>query len=109
MQEIDEEHRIGDKAIELILRTGERDIDHCPSNNAGASVEEELDVDGAYPGIEFDPHVKIIEGVAAKFAVFGMGRPKMGFEVDEEGEQIAHAIPGDQEGSPVVEDNSGRE
>lgn len=69
LQDVDEDHGVGDVAIELLLLGHVGQIDESPGDDAGATVEEQLEVEPpANAGVEFDAHHVVVEEVAREFA-----------------------------------------
>lgn len=57
MQNVEQDHRVGDVPNLLILSSGKRNVNQGPSNDAGAAVVEQLKVpELAEAGIHFNAH-----------------------------------------------------
>ena len=110
MQPIQQHHRISHIANPLILRARKTKVDQRPRHNPGSSIMEKLEIEPLpNPRIEFDTHVQVVDRGGGEFAVFGVGGEEVGFDVAEEGEEVAVDVGGDEEGAPVVVDNGGAE
>lgn len=69
LQHVDEDHGVCDVAVELLLLGHVRQVDERPGHDAGATVEEQLEVEPlAHARVEFDAHHKVIDQVPREFA-----------------------------------------
>lgn len=106
MEQVKEDHGVGDIANLLVLGSGEGQVDHGPGDNSGATVVEKLEVKVfAETGVELDTHEEIVDERAGELAVGGVGGEEVGLDVAEEGEEVSVGVGGDQETTPVVVDN----
>lgn len=78
MAEIQQHHRVGDMAVELVLLGGERYVDQCPQDNANAAVVEELKVDWADARVELNAHKQVVDVRVAELVVFAVGWRNVG-------------------------------
>lgn len=106
VEQVQEDHRVGDIANLLVLGSGEGQVDHGPGNDSGATVVEELEVKVlAETRVELDTHKEIVDERTGELAVSGVGGEEVGFDVAEEGEEVSVGVGSDQETTPVVVDN----
>lgn len=69
LQHVDEDHGVGDVPVELLLLGHVRQVDERPGHDAGATVEEQLEVEPlADARVEFDAHHEVIDEVPREFA-----------------------------------------
>ena len=62
LEEIDEDHAIGDIAVLLVLGAKEGEVDEGPSNDAGSAVVEQLEVpELSETGVHFDSHEEVVD------------------------------------------------
>jgi len=73
VENVDEDHRVGDGPVELVLLEGKGKVEEAPGHEAGALLAEELDVDWADEGDEVAAHPKVVKDVAT-VAVLGDAR-----------------------------------
>lgn len=106
VEQVQENHRVGDIADLLVLGSGEGQVDHGPGNDSGATVVEELEVKVlAETGVELDTHEKIVDEGTGELAVGGVRGEEVSLDVAEEGEEVSVGVGSDQETTPVVVDN----
>lgn len=69
LQHIDQDHRVGNMAVELLLFGCVRQVDECPGHDARSPVEEELEVK-PFPnaGVELNAHHEVVEDITGEFA-----------------------------------------
>lgn len=69
LQHVDQNHRVGDVAVQLLLLGHVRKIDESPGYNAWAAIEEKLEVEPlADARVELDAHHVIVEDVPCELA-----------------------------------------
>src|SRR5687767_4744589 len=62
VQEVEQDHRVGDIANLLVLGSSKRQVDHGPGNNSRTAVVEELEVKVlSETGVELDTHEEIVD------------------------------------------------
>jgi hypothetical protein len=106
MEQVEEDHGVGDIADLLVLGSGKGQVDHGPGDNSRATIVEELEVKVfAETRVELDTHEEIVDERAGELAVGGVGGEEVGLDVAEEGEEVSVGVGGDQKTTPVVVDN----
>lgn len=70
LQYIDQNHRVGDVAIQLLLLGHVRQIDQSPGHNAWAAIEEKLEVKPlANAWVELNAHHVVVKDISCELAV----------------------------------------
>lgn len=74
--------------FELSGREGQ--VDQRPENDSDASIVEKFEVpEFSESGVQFDSHKEIIDLIARKLSVFGVGGEKMGLHVAENTQAVS--------------------
>lgn len=69
LQDVDQDHGVGDVAVELLLLGREGQVDEGPGDDPGAPVEEELEVKPLPDsGVELNTHHVVVKEVARELA-----------------------------------------
>lgn len=69
LEHVDQNHGVGDIAIQLHLLSSVREVDESPSNYPRSTIKEELEVKPLpYSRVELNSHHVIIENISGKFA-----------------------------------------
>ena len=103
MQQVQQDHRVGDIANLLVLSSSERQVDHGPGNNSRATVVEELEVEElAETGVELDTHKEIIDERTRELAIGRVRGEGVGLDVAEKGQEVSVQVGGNQKTTPVV-------
>lgn len=95
LQDVDEDHGVGDVAVELLLLGQVGQINEGPGHDARAAIEEQLEVEPlADARVEFNAHHVVVEKVTCEFAAVakmtndGMSQDRAA------GEKISTAVTG---------------
>lgn len=69
LQYVDQDHGVGDVAVEFLLLSHVRQVDQSPGHNAWPSIEEQLKVKPlSDAGIELDSHHVVVEKIPCELA-----------------------------------------
>lgn len=69
LQDVDKDHGVGDVPVELLLLGHVRQVDEGPGHDAGAAVEEQLEVEPlADARVELNAHHVVVDEVTREFA-----------------------------------------
>lgn len=106
VEQVQEDHRVGDIANLLILSSGEGQINHGPCDDSRTTVVEKLKVkELANTRVEFNTHQEIVDERTRELAVGRVGGEGVGLDEAEEGQEVSVHVGSDQETAPVVVDN----
>ena len=65
LEEADEDHRVADNPVSLVLLDEHAVVDDDPANQPGTHLTEHLPVQQVGPGVEFPPHEPIVDDIVA--------------------------------------------
>lgn len=106
VQEVEQDHRVGDIANLLVLGSSKGKVDHGPGNNSWATVVEELEVKVlSETGVELDTHEEIVDERARELAVGSVRGEQVRLDVAEEGQEVSVHVGSKKETAPVVVDD----
>lgn len=70
LEDVDQNHGVGDGSVQLLLLGHVGQIDQSPGHDAGSAVEEKLEVEPlADARVELDAHHVVVEDVSCELAV----------------------------------------
>jgi hypothetical protein len=108
VEEVDENHGIGDISEGLMLVYHPREVDESPCDDTGASVIEKFeDLLSTNPRIQLDAHVIVIDQGAGEHTVVGMGGCDIGFDVDGEGQEKTVGVDSEKKAFPMASNYGG--
>src|SRR5438105_233345 len=97
----DQQHGRRHRAMPLVLRAGERQIEEDPEDQTGAALAEVLEVESAHARVERRAHEVVADRVSRRRA----GAASLHVETEREG--AGHEVGGGEQRPELVEDHAG--
>lgn len=108
LEDLQEDHGVGQLAVELVLLGGVREVDDGPPDHADAADGEHLDVEVADARVQLHAHPEVVEELTVDRRV-PVGRRVHSLEVGEEGKDEARDGADGDERAVVIVHERGRE
>ncbi len=89
VEDIYEDHAVGDIAVLLVLSTQEGDVDEGPCDDSWSAVVEQFEVPELTDSwVHLDSHEEVVDLRAGELSVLGVSREVVGLNEDEQAEDI---------------------
>ena len=110
MQPVQDDHAVGDVTVLVVLSHHERKVYEGPTNDTRTTIVEQLEIEPfAETRVEFDTPEQIVNKGRREFAIFRVRRGDVGLDERKDAEQVTIHIGSNEQSTPIVVDDRGRE